>query len=834
MQTSLIFSPFELDTTARRLLRAGQPVPVGARALDLLQALIEQRHRVVSKTELLDRVWPGLVVEENNPQVQVSNLRKLLGTEVIATVPGVGYRFTRRLDEETHPVRDPVGETHAPAPCTQGSGRTLLGREADITEVLALLQAHPLVTLTGPGGMGKTRLAQALRPLMAERLGPWVPWVSLAEAHDAPSLMNHLVQALALPIDGEPSPEALARQVHGQGLRALVLDNAEGLAPAVATLVMALREQAPALTVLVTSQVPLKVPGEWVHRLAPLACPAPGSPLPEIEASAAVQLFVATMQATGARPLLSETTLGQVAHLCRQLEGMPLAIELAASRAAWMGVEALLGMLGERLHLLGRTDHQHPPRQHTVMATLDWSHSLLPPTAQRVYRQLGLLRGPFSLPLAVAFLADDTLPAWEVLDTLSQLVDRSLLMLCQSDPPRYRLLACTREHALAELTRHQGLEAAQQRLADTLTAWMNQAHQAYWAEPDGPWLARHRDDIEPLRMALDWASQHRPAQAIELLGASLCLFMLLGRAAEARQRAEALLPFVQAGGDVAPGVLGRLCIELSRLYWGVSAPRQHALALEGLAHHRAAGDPRGTYLALRVVIGSGCQPPTDTAPLLAEMQALEDPAWPPRVLVQRHFARQAWTQAAGQHEASLAEAQALQWMADDAGLALMAAAARCLQASAHLRLGQADAAQALAMHLLARAGDRPSVFDIHAHRVLAEVHLQHGDLAAARATLQALVAAAMGRDGEWLSLHADVLARLAVLEGRWSSAARLLGCAGRIDPALREAMTGRPDTLPALQGQVQAAMPASAWQGLLAQGARMDPAGVQACLVTPT
>ena len=825
---------------------AGKPVSVGARALDLLQALIDQRHRVVPKAELLDQVWPGLVVEENNLQVQVSSLRKLLGSDVIATVPGVGYRFTRRLDDETRSRPWPASPreadrpervTGAPPSCTQGSGRTLLGRETDMAMVLELVSAHSLVTITGPGGMGKTSLAQALRPVLSQTLGQSVPWVTLADAHDGTALLDHLSQALKLPIDGDLSAEATARLLSERGLRALVIDNAEGLVQAVADLAMAVREHAPELHLLVTSQVPLKVPGEWVHRLMPLACPTPGCAVADIEASAAVQLFVATMQATGARPLLSETTLGQIAHLCRQLDGMPLAIQLAASRAAWMGVDALLGMLGERLHLLTRADGQHAPHQQTVMATLAWSHSLLSPLAQQVYRQLGVLRGPFSLPFAVAFLANDDLPAWEVLDTLSELVDRSLLMLCQSEPPRYRLLESARHHAWAELERHQALTQAHERLTDTITPWMDLAHQAYWAEPDGAWLDNHRDDLEPLRIALDWASEHRPAQALELLGSSFCLFMLLGRAAEARQRADRLLANWPAdGGDhgASPTVQGRFCVELSRLYWGVSHQRLHELALQGLAHHRAVGDAQGCYLALRGVISSGCMPPDDTAPLLAEMAALEDLAWPPRVLVQRHFARQAWAQAAGHHDLALSEAQALQWMAEDAGLSLMASAARCLQASEHLRLGQVQQAQALAEQQLARANERPTVFDIHAHSVLAQVHLLHDDRSAAREALRALVNAAMGRDGEWLSLHADVLTDLVVREGRWSSAARLLGHAGRVDPAMREAVTGRPDTLPALTARLHQALPLAACQSLMAQGARMDPAGVQACLVNPT
>lgn len=812
-------------------------MPIGARALDLLQALIDQRHRVVSKAELLDQVWPGLVVEENNLQVQVSTLRKLLGSDAIATVPGLGYRFTRRLDDD-----DPARGEPAPSSRTQGSGRTLLGREADLRDVLALLEAERLVTVTGPGGMGKTRLAEALRPVMAERMAQEVPWVTLADLPDGADLLTHVTHALGLPTDGPPTRVRLARLLHERGQKALVIDNAEAHAQAVAELVKALREHAPSLHLLVTSQLPLKVPGEWVHRLAPLPVAAPGSATVDLHASPAVQLFVTTMQATGARPVLNEAALGQIAHLCRHLDGMPLAIELAAARAAWMGVDSLLDMLGERLHLISSP---HPPsspqeaRHHTVMATLTWSHGLLPPKAQQVYEKLGLLRGAFSLPLAVACLSNDELPPWEVLDILNQLVDRSLLMLSQTEPPRYRLLTCTRQHALHELTRHQGLSAAQRQLAQAVTGWMEDAHQSYWRQPDQAWLDRHGDDLDAVRTALDWCCLEAPGQALALMGASMCLFMLLGRAAEARQRAEALMPLLTDPNDrtgASAEVRGRFCVELSRLYWGVSHERLHELAHQGLLHHRSAGHAQGCYLALRGLIGSGRLPPDEATALLADMARLEVPGWPPRLRVQRHFARHAWAQTTGQHDVALAEAQLLAWMADEAGLTLMAAAARCLQASVLLRLGQPVPAQALARQLLSqgRGQTGATAFDVHAHCLLAQAHLQQGDLRQARHELQALVEAALGRDGGWLSLHADVLALLAAHEGRWSSAARLLGHAQGIDPGMREALTGRADMLQALHDQVRSALPEGVFEGLLALGRQMDAPGVRACLLNPT
>jgi predicted ATPase/DNA-binding winged helix-turn-helix (wHTH) protein len=843
--SSYVFPPYELDATQRRLLKAGQHVPIGARALDVLLVLLAARHRIVSKGELLDSAWAGLVVEENNLQVQVSTLRKVLGADAIATVPGIGYQFTRQLQAEPalEGVMNEASQAGAATRIEPNSGRALLGRQVDLQAVQALLDAQPLVTVTGPGGMGKTRLAQALAEQGAPDWGARVFWVNLAELGTAEDLLPALAQALGLPVDTRAGPAPLMEAITSlaaTGPALLVLDNAESHIAAVASLVSALRRHAPGWRLLVTSQLPLKVAGEWVHRLGPLPCPPTGAGADEAQACAAVALFIEEMSATGSRPTLNEASLSKIGQLCRQLDGMPLAIKLAAARGAWMGVDALLDILGPRLYQLQTPDAQAPARHQTVQATLAWSHSLLSPQEQWVFRQLGVMRGSFSLPYVLDFLADGVGDRWTTLDLLSALVDRSLVSLLPADPPRYHLLESARQHALSQLAEHGELPQAQQRHAAHTLRWMQAAHQAYWHQDDARWLATHAADIEHIRSALSWSAAHDPAQGVALLGASACLFMQLGLAAEARDHGHGLgvIPWREelAAGDLSPEsvqALGRFCVEMSRLYWGVSHPQMQQLARQGLALHQRASDPLGMYLALRCLVSSGPLADPQEAPvlLLREMQALEDPSWPPRVLAQGTYAQLAAAMASGRTDDALTLSATLLARSDDAGLSTLASAARCAMASVHLMLGEALAAMHTVQPLLEAAMGPSNGFIIHAHGVMAEAHLQHGDLPSARRSLEQLLQAALHRDGEWLSLYADLLACLALHEGRAEHAARLLGHAQRVDPHMRAALTGRPDRLQGVQEALASVLPAHQQQAWMTQGRGMSAAALKACLL---
>ena len=443
------FGGFELQPDRRRLLADGRPQTLGQRAFDVLQVLIERRERIVGKNELLDVVWPGLVVEENNLQVQISALRKLLGPQAIATIPGRGYRFTVALDDAT--AGGDVGPQPAEA-LTPALGRgpatnlpkelpPLYGREADLAALRALVDRHKLVTVVGAGGIGKSRLAQAAAHAAIGRWpdGAWM--VELAGLSE-PSLVPGAI-ARALGVTVASGDEAAARGALVAALAArtllLVVDNCEHLQDAVSAAVEAILRDAPGVAVLATSQEPLRLPDEHQFRLAPLAVPADATAAAAREAGA-VALFEARVRAVDPRFALTDENLALAIDVCRRLDGLPLAVELAAARVGTLGLRPVRDKLDARFKLLTGGARATLRRHQTLRAALEWSHNLLEADERAVFRRLGAFAGGFTMETAQAVAADGAIDEWAVLDHLSALVEKSLVVMDPGDPPRYRML----------------------------------------------------------------------------------------------------------------------------------------------------------------------------------------------------------------------------------------------------------------------------------------------------------------------------------------------------------------------------------------------------------
>ena len=466
----LCFVGFELHPAERRLLVGGRTVALGARAFDVLLALAERRGRVVSKAELLEAAWPGLAVEENNLAVQISTLRKLLGPERIATVAGRGYQFTGEpLPDQAQgqtPQPSAVAPTtaatasHLPAPTAQATAATLaaagnlplqrqplIGRDTELQMLRKLVTTLPVTTVVGAGGMGKTTLALATAQAVAGDFeeGAWL--VELAPLTDATQIVPAIIKALRITTDGQGPPERqLAIALRSRELL-LVLDNCEQLVDAVGALVTTLLATAAKLRVLVTSQDPLQIAGEHLLRVEPLAAPREGEPA-RADLHSAVALFIARARAVDPQFALHDGNAAAVGELCRRLDGMPLAIELAAARVRLLGVQGLLDRIDERLRVLTGGSRAALPRHQTLAAMLAWSHSLLGPVEQVVLRRLAVFVGSFALARAQDVAADDQIDRWAVLDALGVLVNKSLVTADDADPPRYRLLESTRAFAL--------------------------------------------------------------------------------------------------------------------------------------------------------------------------------------------------------------------------------------------------------------------------------------------------------------------------------------------------------------------------------------------------
>jgi DNA-binding winged helix-turn-helix (wHTH) protein len=344
--SDLRFGTARLNVDQRRLLIDERPAKLGARAFDVLLALVERRDRAVSKNELFELVWPDVVVEENNLQVHISALRKLLGPQTIATIPGRGYRFMAELDNLARASTEsadalPVSSPTSSAPTGPSlQHEQLYGRDDDARAVGELLRTHPHVSIVGAGGIGKTRLALAVASAQRQRFPDGVWWVELAALTDGALIAAAVARALGVRAgDDRPVLESVIALLRKHAAL-LVLDNCEHVLDAAAECARALLRSVPALRILVTSQEALHTADEQVFRLGSLSVAGTlDAPAP------AVELFVARARAADPRLQLTAANLSAITEICRRLDGMPLAIELAAARARLLGVEGLRARL---------------------------------------------------------------------------------------------------------------------------------------------------------------------------------------------------------------------------------------------------------------------------------------------------------------------------------------------------------------------------------------------------------------------------------------------------------------------------------------------------------
>ena len=577
------FERFDVYPEQRRLVVDGRNATLRARAFDVLLALLNRRDRVVSTNELLEAVWPGLVVEENNLCVQVAALRKLIGRESITTIPGRGYRLTAV----------PVAEAQAP-PAAAPPESTLLGRDAELEELRAAVEAHALVTLAGAGGIGKTTLARAFLRQMRDAYPDGVGLVELAPLTDAALVAAGVGAVLGLPASAVAKTEALVAHLAARSML-IVLDNCEQVVDGAAALARALHVGAPGVRLLATSQVSLRLPHEHLIRLGALALPT-DEQLTEARRAGAVALFAARAAAADSRFALDERNIGAVVEICRRLDGIPLAIELAAARIALLGVEGLRSRLGERFRLLTVGARAAPARQQTLRAALDWSHNHLSRDERAVFRRLGVFLGSFSLPAVQAIVADDSVDEWTVLDLLGNLIDRSLVtVLPDADPaqpgvPRYRLLETMRDYARTQLHASGEFESMSRRHAEFFVE-LAQRHGGGGVDD---FSAARRTalslDHANLRACMDWSTERDLALAVRGAEALMPYWRVDGHHAEALQRGEAIL--TAGGGAPYPGrqrLLNGLC---ALAFERGLIPALRSFARQAAIDSRAASDLR--------------------------------------------------------------------------------------------------------------------------------------------------------------------------------------------------------------------------------------------------
>ncbi len=567
------FEHFSIDLEQRRLLIQQQDVPLGTRAFDVLVALAAKPNTTLSKHTLMDIVWPDLVVEENNLQVQVSTLRKLLGVKTITTIPGRGYCLAAMPKQKSpDDVNLDVQLTASPLTVlpplppepeklmgnVPSIASKMMGRETDLQAIGALIKQNRLVTISGTGGIGKTHLA---KHVSAQQQSDWpdgVWWLDAVTVADENGLLSLLAQHLRIELTGKDQALKSVTSALRPLCLLLVVDNCEHILSVAKQFVAELLNDAPSIHVLTTSQVRLQLTHEYVYQLGTLALPRASVQLEQAAEFGSIALFVARVQQVDRHFSLTPEALPCVVDICTQLDGVALSIELAAARVPLLGLKGVQERLGERLRLLSLStaSHHNTERHQSIRATLDWTYQLLSPEQAALFQRLSVLVGSFSLDVARHFLCDEHLDEWQMMALLEQLIDRSLIVVEgeYAHTPRYRILETHRLYAQERLQETGQMEAVQQRFASAAASLCRQlvkerATQKLW------------DEMNHIRAAFQWAAQQsdevNQLSAITLAVSSAMLLAVSGFAYEALQR---LLQVKKWVGQTTP-------VAIAARYW---------------------------------------------------------------------------------------------------------------------------------------------------------------------------------------------------------------------------------------------------------------------------
>jgi predicted ATPase/DNA-binding winged helix-turn-helix (wHTH) protein len=562
--TAIDFGRFRVLLRRRELVADKRPLELGGRAFDVLMALIEAEGAVVSKDALIERVWPGRVVEENNLQAQISALRRVFGADrdLIRTIAGRGYQFTGEILTVPSQPYLPVTAALPQAVSAPSGPRTnlpegvseLIGRDAVLAELQELSALHRLVTLAGAGGIGKTRLAIEVARHLVSRFADGVWLAELASLSDPDLVPATVGTALGLESTGGMSAERVAKALSARQVL-LVLDNCEHVIDAAAQMTEALLGANQASRVITTSREPLRAAGEWIFPVPPLAVPAEaGTSVDDALQYGAVRLFIERARAAEPRFSQDERAVATIAAICRRLDGIPLAIELAASRAATVGVDEIASRLDRRFDLLTGGRRNALPRQRTLRATLDWSYELLPEIERQVLRRVSVFAGGFMLEAASSVAASVAINASGVVDCVANLVQKSLVTADVGVfEARFRLLETTKAYALEKLTESGEYDDVARRHAEYYRTLLQRAATETQTRRTSEWLAVYSLDIDNVRTALDWAfsSDGDTVTGVELTIASERLWFGLSLMDECRRRVEralSSLPPRESGG----------------------------------------------------------------------------------------------------------------------------------------------------------------------------------------------------------------------------------------------------------------------------------------------
>ncbi len=539
----ICFGPFRLSVTERVLERGGVRVRLGSRALDILIALVERPAEVVSKKELFARVWPDLVVDEGNLRYHVSALRKTLGEgrsggRYVTNVSGRGYCFVApvsRAAAQPAPLRNSLAHSPVGLP---PSPTGMVGREETVQLISEELTARRFLTIVGPGGIGKTTLATAVGHTMLAAFDGAVHYADFGPLGSPSLVANRVASTVGLPVNFDDPLAALPAFLRDRRML-LVLDSCEHLIETIAPLAERIFREAPEVHILATSREPLQVEGEQVHRLDPLAFPPDDESLTATCALTfpAVQLFVERAAAKGGGFELNDAEAPIVGKVCRKLDGIALALELAAGRVGVYGINGIASLLDGPCRLLWQGRRTALPRHQTLCAMLDWSCNLLPESERMILCRLSVFVGAFSLEAAQFVVAGDILEREQVAEAIAGLVTKSLVAVETSRTGTlYRLLDTTRAYVLAKMVDSGERNSIAQRHAAYYREFLERIEIACLTGSKSNGAIETWRHVSNVRAALEWSfsEQGDKQLGIALAAASAPLFLELSLLTECR------------------------------------------------------------------------------------------------------------------------------------------------------------------------------------------------------------------------------------------------------------------------------------------------------------
>jgi predicted ATPase/DNA-binding winged helix-turn-helix (wHTH) protein len=546
----LVFGDFRLKLRERELIGPAGPVTLSARAFELLRALLADPEAVLDKDALFAAAWPGMIVEDNTLQVHMSALRKALGTGYIATVHGRGYKYVG--PHPSAPVADQPPANAEQAGNIERYRSDCIERDTEARAIAGLLDQHRLVSIVGPGGVGKTTLATTVAAGLEAAGGVWL--VDLASLDSGAFIESALIQVLGVPHRSEVEALQLIIQHLRRQPTILLFDNCEHVQAEAARTIGRLLAEVPALRVLTTSQVPLGVAGERTFKLLPFA-------LADADAgdlSASGEFLRYCIEMSG--ETLSPEDYPVIQRLCHRLDGVALALKMAAARASTIGLEAVDEQIARQLAGLEADWNTTLPRHRSLLASLRWSYDLLPEEVRRTLRALGVFSGSFSLSGALAVAGD----AAE--SHIAELVRRSLAVRDTANRGRYRLLDSTRRFALQELAAAKEEAAARDRHAAFVTDLFASSIELWETTPDDTWEATFRPDGDNLRAALAWTKARPDSEGyVDLVAETARFFLQEQLGAEGLATMDSALPFAPRASAEAQARLGLALGEVARV-----------------------------------------------------------------------------------------------------------------------------------------------------------------------------------------------------------------------------------------------------------------------------